>query len=374
MTLVTPRRAILAAPALLLALTKSPSTAIARAAEDGLASVARKRGITYGAALLAENLADETYRRALDREAALLLPIWEGKWDAIEPQEAVLNTAPLKQIIDWGAAEGKAVRGHTLIWHESLPEWVTKGLKNGRDAGISLMASHMDRVLGFTKPFIRDWDVVNEVIADPPGSDTPQSGPGELRRTPWLAAMGPDYIQQAFIMARQRDATLRLTLNEYGIEEDTPAAEEKRRRLLTLVRDLVTKSTPIDAVGIQAHLQLNNPFRAEPFQRFVHALRDTGVQVLVTELDIREVWNAPQDLAARDQLVAERAYAFASCALEAGVKTFLTWGISDRYTWLNNTPGVGLPNGRKHRGLPLDEDMKRKPMWQALARAFTGGA
>ncbi|MBE9603687.1 endo-1,4-beta-xylanase [Acetobacteraceae bacterium H6797] len=357
-----------------MALTKSPSTALARAAEDGLAGVAKKRGITYGAALLAENLADENYKRALDREAALLMPIWEGKWGAIEPQEAVLNTGPLKQIIDWGAAEGKAVRGHTLIWHESLPEWVTKGLKGGRNAGISIMASHMDRVLGFTKPFIRDWDVVNEPIADPPGSDTPQSGPGDLRRTPWLEAMGPDYIQQAFIMARQRDATLRLTLNEYGIEEDTPAAEEKRRRLLSLVRELVMKSTPIDAVGIQAHLQLSNPFRPEPLQRFISALQGTGLQVLVTELDIRETWNAPQDIAARDALVAERAYAFASTAVEAGVKTFLTWGISDRYTWLNDTPGVAMPSGRKHRGLPLGEDLSRKPMWQALARAFSGGS
>jgi endo-1,4-beta-xylanase len=144
--------------------------------------------------------------------------------------------------------------------------------------------------------------------------------------------MGPDYIQQAFIMARQRDATLRLVLNDYGVEEDTPAAEEKRWRLLALVPDLLSKGTPIDAVGLQANLQLANAFRPEPFQRFVRSLRESGLQVLVTELDIREVWNAPQDLAERDALVAERAYAFASAALDAEVRTFSTWGLSDRYT------------------------------------------
>lgn len=365
------RRSLLAAPGLLLPLAARP--AFARASDDGLATVAAKHGILYGAAVLGPEMAgDPAYRQAVDRETAVLMPAYEAKWEAIEPREAVLDTAPLQQVADWAIAQGKTVRGHTLIWHQSMPGWVLQGIRKGRAAAISIMASHMDRVLGFTRPFIRDWDVVNEPIADPPGSDTPQSGPGDLRRTPWLEAM-PDYIPQAFIMARQRDATLRLVLNEYGVEEDTPWAEEKRRRLLALVRQLRAAHTPLDAVGIQGHLQLRNPFRADPFVKFVRALRAMGLRVLVTEMDIREVWNAPEDLSARDALVAERAYAFTSVALEAGVREFLTWGLSDRYTWLVSDPAVGLPNGRHHRGLPLDENFQRKPMWTAMARAFSGG-
>jgi endo-1,4-beta-xylanase len=351
-----------------------PSFAAAAMDGEGLSALATKQGITFGTAVLAAELTkDADYQQAVDREASLITPVWEAKWDALQPQEGVLNVEPLKALVDWAAPRRKVIRGHALVWHVSFPAWAAQRLKGGRDAAISVMASHMDRVLAYTRPFIRDWDVVNEALADPPGSDTPQIGPGDLRRTPWLDAMGPDYIQQAFIMARQRDPTLRLVLNDYGVEEDTPAAEEKRRRFLALIRDLLSKGTPIDAVGVQAHLQLANPFRHEPFQRFVRSLREAGLQVLVTELDIREVWNAPQELGARDALVAERAYAFTSAALDAGIRTFSTWGLSDRYTWLTTEPAVALPHGRLHRGLPLDDRLQRKAMWSALARAFSGG-
>lgn len=45
---------------------------------------------------------------------------------------------------------------------------------------------------------------------------------------------------------------------------------------------------------------------------------------------------------------AERAYTFTATALEAGVRTVLTWGISDRSTWLVTDPALARPNGRMH--------------------------
>jgi endo-1,4-beta-xylanase len=348
--------------------------ALAQTAEaEGLGRIARASGITFGAAMRNDHLAaDPDYERAFNQEAAVIVPEYEGKFAALQPKEGEFDTAPLDALLRWGAAQARQVRGHALVWHTDLPDWAHQALGQGRDRAISVLGAHMDRVLSHTRAQIRDWDVVNEPIADPPGSDTPQAGPSPLRDTPWLRAMGPDYVETALRMARQRDPTLRLTINEYGVEEDTPWAEEKRRRLLTLVRGLLERGTPLDAVGIQAHLQLRNPFRAEPFAAFVGTLRQAGLAVLITEMDIRETAAAPADLAARDKLVAERAYAFTRCAVEAGVRTVLTWGLSDKYSWLASEPAVALPEGRQHRGLPLDGNWKRKAMWDAMARAFAG--
>ncbi|EFH13009.1 endo-1,4-beta-xylanase [Teichococcus cervicalis] len=344
------------------------------AASPGLGTLARERGISFGAAMQSNLLAtDPAYGAAFDTEAALLVPEWEGKWAALQPEEGKFDTRPLDAILGWARQRGRVVRGHALLWHIAMPDWLTAALGEGPARAQALMEAHFDRILSHTREQIRDWDVVNEVIANPPGSDVPHAGDSALRDTPWLRALGPSYIDMALRMARQRDRTLRLTINEYGIEEDTPDAAEKRRRFLALLRGLLERNVPLDAVGIQAHLQLHRPFTPAPFAAFLAELRQMGLAVLVTEMDIRETRDAPTEIAARDALVAERVYAFTATALEGGVRSFLTWGLSDKYSWLVSDPAVALGPDRSHRGLPLDETWQRKPMWHALARAFRGG-
>ena len=60
---------------------------------------------------------------------------------------------------------------------------------------------------------------------------------------------------------------------------------------------------------------------------------------------------------------------------ERATNTVVTWGISDRYSWLN-TPSVPPDKKRKDgqpsRPLPFDEGLHRKAAWDAMARAFDG--
>ena len=337
----------------------------------GLWQIARDRGFSFGGAVQANLLAsDALYAAAYEREAGVLVPEFEGKWSSLQPKEGEFDFSGLDAILAWGQARGRTTRGHALVWHVAFPDWAVSAVGEGPARARAVMAAHITRVLSTTKARIRDWDVVNEPVADPPGSDTPQAE-GELRNTPFLRALGPTYIETAFRLAREQDATLRLVLNDYGVEEDTPWAEEKRRRLLNLLRDLVRRRVPIDAVGIQAHLQMRNPFNPGIFANFVRAIRAEGLAVLVTELDIREADSVPDDYVARDQLVAGRAAEFLSAALEGGVKTVLTWGLVDRYSWLVTEPAVGRRDGKQHRGLPLDWEYNRKEMWRAMARVFS---
>ena len=336
----------------------------------GLGEVARSRGLAYGAAAQGGKLAqDADYARAYEAEAGLLVPEYEGKWAALQPQEGTFDFGPLERLTGWAAQRGKAVRGHALVWHQDLPPWAQAALAEGPRRARAVLEAHMTAVLDRTRAGIRDWDVVNEPVADPPGSDTPQAS-GEMRDSPWLRALGPTYPALALRLARERDRTLRLVLNEYGVEEEAPHCLEKRRRLLALVRAIRQQGAPLDAVGLQSHLQMDRPFDPASFAGFCKALRAEGVEVLVTELDMRESWQVPEGYPARDRLVAERIRAFTEAALAGGVRTFLTWGLRDVDSWLVKDPGVARKDGLHHRGLPLDWEGRRKPFWEAMAGAF----
>ncbi|UPG72782.1 endo-1,4-beta-xylanase [Roseomonas gilardii subsp. gilardii] len=370
MDLLHRRRLIAAALAGAGVAAMPAGTPRAQPAGPGLGEIARSRGYGYGAAAQSAMLRDNPdYARAYRTECALLVPEYEGKWGTVQPQEGKFDFGPLDGMGAWARREGKVMRGHALIWHHAMPDWLGKALGEGPQRARAVMEAHFTAVLEHTREGIRDWDVVNEVIADPPGSDTPQ-GAGDLRDTPWLRALGPSYIELALRLARERDPTLRITLNEYGVEEEAPHCLEKRRRLLALVRQLRRAGAPLDAVGMQAHLQMDRPFSGPSFTAFCKELAGEGLQLLITELDVRESWKVPDGYPARDALVAARVKEFAEAALAGGVKTILTWGLIDRYSWLVSDPGVARKDGLKHRGLPLDWEGSRKPFWNALAEAF----
>ena len=347
-----------------------PACALAQA-EVPLRQQARQAGRGFGAAIRSEILAiDPAYAALHAAEAEILTPEWEAKWEALQPEEGRFDHTALNQIIAFAQQHQQRLRGHALIWHQAMPPWLTTALEEGPARARGVLEAHFNAVLPATRATIRDWDVVNEPIANPPGSDNPQPGNEPMRQSPWFRALGRDHVEIALRHARALDPTLRLTINEYGVEEATPDAAIKRVRLLGLLRHLLDRGCPLDAVGIQAHLQLRRPFEAEPFTRFVSELREMGLAVLITELDIREADALPADLAARDAAVAGRAGQFVSAAIGAGCRTVLCWGLSDRDSWLAKEPTVARADGVVTRGLPFDEALRRKPMWDALARAM----
>ena len=332
---------------------------------------ARPAGRSFGAAIRSEILAsDAGYAALYAAEADILTPEWEAKWEALQPEEGRYDYAALNQILAFSQQNQQRLRGHALVWHQAMPAWLGAALGEGASRARGVLEAHFNAVLAATRTSIRDWDVVNEPIANPAGADNPQAGDNPMRESPWFRALGRDYVEIALRWARALDPTLRLTINEYGIEEATPDAATKRARLLALLRHLLDRNCPLDAVGIQAHLQLRRPFEAEPFASFVGEIRDMGLAVLITELDIREADALPGGQAARDAAVADRAGAFIGAALSAGCRSVLTWGLSDRDSWLTHEAGVARHDGVPTRGLPYDEALQRKPMWHALAGAL----
>ncbi|MBS7810397.1 endo-1,4-beta-xylanase [Roseococcus pinisoli] len=339
------------------------------AREPGLRDLARPRGLSFGTAVRSEKLAsDPALAELVAREADQIVPEWEGKWEALQPERGRFDFGPLREVLDFARAGNQRVRGHALVWHEAMPPWLAPALAEGPTQARQLLETHIATVLGETRGAIRDWDVVNEPISAPPGGDNPSPTDGDLRPTPWLSALGPGYVELALRLARQADPTLRLTLNEFGVYADTPWAQAKRERLLRVVRGLLDRNCPLDAIGVQGHLQMREPFRAEPFVEFVAALRGLGLAVLITEMDVREPDVLASGIEARDAAVAEYAGAFLDAAREGGARTFLVWGLTDRDSWLRVEPGVARGDGEATRGHPYDAELRPKALRARLAR------
>lgn len=340
------------------------------AQESGLRDIAARRGVAFGCAVQGNpRLSDPPYAAAVAQEAALLVPEGAGKWNSLQPAPGRFSLDRLQPILDFAAAHGQAVRGHTLVWHTSLPRWVWEAQMTPASAE-AMLREHIAGALALTRGRIRDWDVVNEVIADPdvlPDQD--------LRDSLWQRALGPRFLDIAFRAAQEADPDLRLVINEYGVEASWPRADEKRARLIRTIRGMQDRGVPVHAVGIQAHMPLDQPFEPAPFARFLRDLRGLGLDALLTELDVLEPEAAvlrDEDIPARDATVAERAHAVVSTALQEGCRTVLTWGIADHLSWVNAWAPARRPDGAEVRALPLDRDYRRKPMWHALARAFEG--
>lgn len=331
--------------------------------EPGLHARALRKGLVFGCAVEARPIqADGAFRDAVLREAGLIVPTFEMKWGQTEANRGATTYDKSEAIADFATSHGLKLRGHAAIWHQNVPGWVPEAL--GKPDGNSIFASHVLDVVGQFRGRIAQWDVVNEAIEPKDGQ------PGSLRNSIFLKTQGRSYIAEAFRAARAAAPEAQLYYNDYGVEYATPYEDERRRATLALLGDL-RRQRLVDGFGIQGHLKVGNNFDAERFRRFLRDVADLGVAILLTEFDVNDS-RLEADVGTRDIKVADHARQFLDAALdERAVKGVVAWGLSDRYTWLN-TGVFRRPDGLRSRSLPLDEDMARKPLWNAIARALDG--
>jgi endo-1,4-beta-xylanase len=339
--------------------------------ELSLAAAARLSGRLYGAAVRASAIAtDSDYRGAVARECAIVTPELELKWAAVEPERGSLRFAPADTIVDFAQAARLEVHGHTLVWHRSIPDWAYDRLVAQRDWND--VARYMGAALTRYGDAIPVWDVVNEPI-DP-------NGPAGMRPTRFLQAFGPSYVAQALHTARSFAPNGLLMINDYGMEGADPESEDRRTAFLKLLDRLAAAGAPLDGVGLQAHLDLRGPpISTRRLARFLHELAGRNLKICITELDVKEADYA-LDAERRDLAVAAAVRPLLDAALATPhVGSVATWGLSDRYSWLEVTPAdlrrhpTAWRDGSSpglNRGLPLDAALRPKAMREALLQGF----
>ena len=343
----------------LAALTPSP---IDITGAQSLRAHAEQRGLLVGCAVVPQRLATEPeYASVIAEQANILVAENAMKWQALRPSPDSFDFRAADALMKFAAKHNQKVRGHNLCWHESIPAWfagtVTK--QNARQ----ILEQHIHTVAGRYAGKLHSWDVVNEAI------DSKSTRPDSLRDSLWLELAGPDYIELAFRAARQADPAALLTYNDYGIELDTPEQTKKRSQVLMLVKRLKAQGVPIDAVGVQSHLGITDAVPGEGLRNFISELRKMGLQVFVTELDVNDK-KLEGSIPERDAAVAGMYRDYLKLMLaEPNVNAVLTWGITDRYTWLNG-PKYARLDGKSQRPLPFDEEYHSTPAFFALRDAI----
>lgn len=306
----------------------------------GLRALAVRCGIFLGTAVSEELFHDTTYQQMVAREYNSVTPESAMKWGTVEAHPGEFDFGPGDAFVDAAHRNGQRVRGHTLVWHK-IPAWVTDG-DYPRDRLREILQRHVETTAAHWRGRVVSWDVVNE----------PVSGDGELRDSVWLRGLGPDYIADAFHWARAADPDAVLFVNEYGVEGINPKSD----RLYELVKSLRAQGVPIDGVGFQAHLvRMSLP---DSFEENLRRFAELGVQIAITEMDVRMPLPAtPEKLATQAALYAR---ALRACLELPACQSFTTWGFTDRLVREDPVfPGEGA-------ALPFDEAYQPKPAYWAL--------
>lgn len=337
---------------------------------SSLSALCGAKGIRFGSTIGGKNFADPRYRALNAAECALIVPENEMKWSATRPDAYRFDFRAADRIVDWASANGVGVRGHTLLWDSErwMPQWVVDhdyGTRPRVEAE-RLLVDHVTTVAGRYATRIDSFDVVNEAI---------DSESGQLRETALSRHLGAiETIDIAFRAARIAAPKAQLVYNDYmGWRSDEAA---HRDAVLRLLEQLRKRGTPVDALGVQSHL--GSKFSDTPtglgslderaWRLFLDEVTGMGFDLLVTEMDVHDN-PLPGDIGRRDAEVAAHAEAYLDLMLSyPQTKTVMCWGLSDRYSWLNDFRP--RPDGMTKRPSPFDAAYRPKPFRDAIAAAF----
>jgi endo-1,4-beta-xylanase len=306
------------------------------------------------------------------------------KWQLIHPRPGAngYDFGPADAFVNFGLSNNMYLVGHTLVWHSQTPNWVFAGTNpppagtnaaaihaadtnganrfergrpgagsggglsryNGprasREELLQRLRDHIHAVVGRYKGKVKVWDVVNEAIADGPGTNV-------LRNSLWLEIIGPDFIAKAFQYAHEADPDAILRYNDYGLEN--PA---RRRKLITLIQSLRQQKVPVHAIGSQTHVNVSISFAT--MDQALTELTTLGLPIHITELDVNSAAGGQRNLGAdiannaattQGGLVSEAdrkladAYAGIFRAFlkhRRSVKMVTFWGVNDAVSWRAN--------------------------------------
>lgn len=329
-----------------------------------LCALAANSGLTFGASIGVEAIDHADYRQLYLDHARVVTSDVALKLPNLRPDPGAPRYQAADRLVDFAHANGMAFRGHTLIWNENNPDWV-KAL--GKAELGALLDRHVEETVGRYAGRLHSWDVVNE----PFWPD--HKAPGFFRKGPWFNALGPDYVGRALRRAAAADPKARLVINEAFAERGDGLGRAVRREMLRLIDDLQHAGVPLHAIGLEAHLQPQFPSDDTGFLIFLDQIARRGLEIYITELDVDDV-GLPDDIGQRDEIIADRVYAFLSRALGCpAVKILECWQLSDKYSWFADPAMASRRSGGgPPRPLPFDRDMRRKPMFNAIARVLSG--
>jgi endo-1,4-beta-xylanase len=327
-----------------------------------------------GTAAIPSDLSDPTLSQITSEQFSVLTPGNEMKWQVVEPQQGTFNWTGADNLVNFAEAHRERVRGHTLVWHNQLPNWLTQGVANGTISNSQLrdlLHQHITTEVSRYRGRIWQWDVLNEMLTD---SNPSQMNPNDF----WISHLGPGIIADAFRWAHAADPDALLCYNDYNIAGED-GSNAKFNAALTLVESLRTQKVPIDCVGDQGHLDLQFGFNPILMTQDLQTIASLGLKVAITEADVRtfvETTDSDQTpIVSRTDLTPNHTANPAgadwytgmlqSCLTVKACISFTVWGFADAESWV---PGTFAGEGDADI---YDVNLNQKPQYTALQQTLS---
>ncbi|WP_297987219.1 endo-1,4-beta-xylanase, partial [uncultured Anoxybacillus sp.] len=279
----------------------------------------------------------------------------------LQPTKGNFTFEAADSIVNKAIEEGMKVHGHVLVWHQQTPKWMTTredGSFLSREEALENLKNHIETVIKHFGNRVISWDVVNEAIIDNPPN--PNNWEESLRKSPWYYSIGPDYVEQAFRIARQvvdeNGWDIKLYYNDYN--EDN---QRKAQAIYHMVKELNEKFEQehpgkklIDGIGMQGHYSIRtNPDNVKmSLERFI----SLDVEISITELDIQ----AGTDNHLTEEQSKAQAYLYAKLfemfkEKASYISRVTLWGLNDAASWRASTSP-----------LLFDRNLQAKPSYYAV--------
>jgi endo-1,4-beta-xylanase len=320
-----------------------------------LGQTAARHNIKVGAAADSPYLSDNNYAVILGSEFSQLQAENEMKFATIHPATGNYNFSGGDALVSFAQAHTMVVRGHTLVWHNQVPSWVTTGKFTPLQLS-AILQDHIATVMGHYAGKVYAWDVINEAFNDD----------GTMRDTIWydqpgigFGGLGTQYIEQALDWARMSDPNAQLFYNDYNAEP----INAKSDAIFAMAQDFKTRGVPLDGIGFQLHIDLSydTPAFLASFAHNLQRFATLGLDLHITELDIRLSDSSSASFNAQAKLYGEMA---AICVQQPACKLFQTWGFTDKHSWISSFyPGQGW-------ALLWDANYQKKPAYDSVLNAL----
>jgi len=271
----------------------------------------------------------------------------------IHPKQSIFNWQTTDLLADFCNTYSKRLHGHTLIWHDQLPNWIND-FQGSRDDWEQLFREHIQSICTRYRGVAASWDVVNEAF----------NNNGMLRNSVWRKKIGDSYIEKAFRYAHEADPDALLFYNDY----DLAMNETKLKAVLGLLGNLRLRGVPIDGIGMQMHISIQHPENTQ-IARAMKDIYEAGFRIHLSEIDVSinplgKIINPTAELLERqaNKLAAvTHLYNEIPHRYQYGM-TF--WGISDKNTWIR------YHFGRDDYPLLFDDNYEPKPMYCKFKEAL----
>jgi endo-1,4-beta-xylanase len=309
----------------------------ATATNAPLRDLAAPIGLRFGTALIPQDIETPSYAAIASSQFSVVTPGNGMKWQIVEPEQGVFDWSQADQLVQFARANGQLVRGHTLTWHNQLPDWLTAGVANGSISAAQLRTLLHDHIITEVSRYrgrIWQWDVCNEFFTD---TNPSTINPNDF----WVSNLGTGVIADAFRWAHAADPNALLFYNDYNIggEDGTNA---KSDAVYAFVRQLLSEGVPIDGVGNQGHLDTQYGWNPQLLQQDLERFASLGLKVAITEADVRTfVNNATDQVPTANLALFAQPYEYSEL-LKAALAvpqciSFTVWGFTDSDSWVPGT-------------------------------------